>query len=261
MIDTMPALAYRALLGGALAATIVLGLGACAPERMPVPVPTATETSAAPLPAPVQKEKSFFDKTQYSIDDPLSIWVVNDKLRPLNPIDYVPPDMVYADVPYISEPLMRPEAAAAIVPLFAASEAEGGGTMQVQNAYRSFDLQTRNYNRMVASIGQAAADNDTARPGHSEHQTGWTADVAALPSQCDIQECFGDTSQGIWLAANAWRFGFVIRYPQGKTDVTGYVYEPWHIRYVGIPLSTEMHNTGILTLEEFFGLPAAPSYP
>ena len=75
---------------------------------------------------------------------------------------------------------MRPEAAAAIVPMFAASEAEGGGTMQVQNAYRSFDLQTRNYNRMVGSIGQAAADNDTARPGYSEHQTGWTATIAKL---------------------------------------------------------------------------------
>ena len=66
--------------------------------------------------------------------------------------------------------------------------------------------------------------------------------------------------QGTWLAANAWRFGFIIRYPQGKTDVTGYVYEPWHIRYVGVDLSTEMHNTGILTLEEFFGLPPAPDY-
>lgn len=124
MIDTMPAVAYRKILGGALAATIAFTLAACAPERVPMPTPTVTETSDPPLPAPVQKEKSFFDKTQYSIDDPLSIWVINDKLRPLNPIDYVPLDMVYANVHYISEPLMRPEAAAAIVPMFAASEAD-----------------------------------------------------------------------------------------------------------------------------------------
>lgn len=227
---------------------------------MPLPTPTPSEPSAVALPAPVQKEKSFFDKGMYSIDDPLSPWVVNDKLRPLNPIDYVPPDMVAADVRYVFEPLMRPDAAAAIVELFAASEAEGGGAMQVQNSYRSFQSQTNIYNRIVASVGVAAADTDTARPGHSEHQTGWTADVAAYPSNCDIQECFGDTPQGIWLADNAWRFGFIIRYPQGKTEITGYVYEPWHIRYVGTALSTEMHNTGILTLEEFFGLPPAPDY-
>lgn len=256
----MPAVASRMITAGVLATTVVLGLVACAPERMPVPSPTPSVTEAAPLPAPVQKAKSFFDKQKYSIDDPLSLWVVNDKLRPLNPIDYVPPDMVVAQVRYVYEPLMRPPAAAAIVDLFAASEAEGGGTMQVQNSYRSFESQTRIYNRAVAAYGQAGADSDTARPGYSEHQTGWTADVAAYPSYCDIQECFGDTPQGKWLAANAWRFGFIIRYPPGKTDVTGYVYEPWHIRYVGVELSTEMHNTGVLTLEEFFGLPPAPDY-
>ncbi len=256
----MPAVVFRTITAGALAASVILGLGACAPERMPVPTPTPTVTEAAPLPAPVPKEKSFFDKAKFSIDDPLSLWVVNDKLRPLNPIDYIPPDMVVAQVRYVYEPLMRPPAAAAIVEMFAAAEAEGGGTLQVQNSYRSFASQTRIYNRGVATYGQAVADTQTARPGHSEHQTGWTADVASYPSYCDIQECFGDTVQGKWLAANAWRFGFVIRYPQGKMDVTGYVYEPWHIRYVGVELSTEMHNTGILTLEEFFGLPPAPNY-
>lgn len=258
----MPSVALRKVLIGALAASVVVGLGACAPERPPEPAMTQsvapTETA---LPAPVEKTKSFFDKSKYSIDDPLSLWVINNKRRPLNPADYVPPDMVDANVRYITEPEMRPPAAAAIAEMFAASEAEGGGTMQVQNSYRSYASQTRIYNRAVAAYGQAAADSDTARPGYSEHQTGWTADVAAYPSKCDIQECFGDTPQGIWLAANAWRFGFIIRYPQGKADVTGYVYEPWHIRYVGIELSTEMHNDGILTMEEFFGLPPAPDYP
>lgn len=241
------------------AIAVVVGLAACAPERTPIASSSPTPTASV-LPAPVDKVKSFFDKTKYSLDDPTSLWVVNDKLRPLNPIDYVPPDMVDAQVRYISEPLLRPAAATAIAALFAASESEGGGTMQVQNSYRSFASQTRIYNRAVAAYGQAGADSDTARPGYSEHQTGWTADVAAYPSKCDIQECFGDTPQGIWLAANAWRFGFIIRYPQGKANVTGYVYEPWHIRYVGVELSTEMHNTGIATMEEFFGLPDAPDY-
>lgn len=260
MIEIMPPVAFRKILGGALAASVVLGLAACAPERMPVPTPTPTATEAAALPAPVQKEKSFFDKGKHSIDDPLSPWVINDKLRPLNPIDYIPPDMVRAQVRHITNPLMRPAAAKAIVTLFAASEAEGGGTMVVQNSYRSFATQSSIYNRILANRGRASADSDTARPGYSEHQTGWTADVMSSSGHCSIQQCFGDTPQGEWLAENAWRFGFIIRYPEGKTDVTGYVYEPWHIRYVGVELSTEMHRTGILTLEEFFDLPPAPDY-
>lgn len=257
----MPAVVFRRIAAGALAVSVVVGLGACAPERMPVPLPSPTVTQAAPLPAPIDKVKSFFDKKKYSIDDPTSLWVVADKLRPLKPKNYVPPDMVDADVRAIYDPTMRPAAAASIVKLFAAARAEGAGELQVQNAYRSFESQTRNYNREVAAHGQAAADSDTARPGYSEHQTGWTADVATYPSTCEIQQCFGDTPQGKWLAANAWRFGWIIRYPKGKTDITGYVYEPWHIRYVGVELSTEMHATGIKTMEEFFGLSPAPDYP
>lgn len=256
----MRAFHHRTMLVGALAASLAVALGACAPEMVPTPVPTPSVTESSPLPEPVQTEKPGFNKSKYSIDEPLSAWLVVNKLRPLNPIDYYPPDMVRAKVRYIYEPLMRPDAAEAMVRLFAASEAEGGGSLQVQNAYRSFELQTRNYQSSTALNGQAYADINVARPGHSEHQTGWTADVASYPSVCDIQECFGDTPQGVWLAANAWRFGFIIRYPQGKTAVTGYTYEPWHLRYVGVELSTEMHNTGILTLEEFFDLPSASLY-
>ena len=81
-----------------------------------------------------------------------------------------------------------------------------------------------------------------------------------MPNVCAIQECFGATPQGLWLAANSYRFGFILRYPAGKRAVTGYIFEPWHFRYVGVELATEMHETGIATLEEFFGLPPAPDY-
>jgi D-alanyl-D-alanine carboxypeptidase len=64
----------------------------------------------------------------------------------------------------------------------------------------------------------------------------------------------------VWLAANAYRFGFILRYPQGLENITGYEYEPWHFRYVGVALATEMHKEGVQTLEQFFGLPAAPNY-
>ncbi|MBX3088095.1 MAG: M15 family metallopeptidase [Cryobacterium sp.] len=253
----MPGLNMRRVVAALVAGAVVVSLAACAPERVPVAPAT---TAPVILPSPIAKVKSFFDKHKYSIDDPLSIWVINDKLRPLNPINYAPPDMVQAKVRSIFTPLMRPEAAAAIEKMFAAAKAEGAGEMLIQNSYRSYQTQVNVHQNWVNQLGEKGADAQSARAGYSEHQTGWTADVGAYPAKCSITQCFGDTPQGKWLAANAWRFGFVIRYPEGKQDVTGYIYEPWHVRYVGTYLSTEMHETGILTLEEFFDLPPAPDY-
>jgi D-alanyl-D-alanine carboxypeptidase len=156
---------------------------------------------------------------------------------------------------------MRQVASDAVVAMFAAFTAESGGLeMQSQSAYRSFGSQQSVYAGWVSSLGQDAADLTSARPGYSEHQTGLAMDVSASPANCSLDQCFADTPQGQWLAANGWRFGFIVRYPNGKTDITGYEYEPWHMRYVGVELATEMHDTGIQTLEEFFGLPAAPTY-
>jgi D-alanyl-D-alanine carboxypeptidase len=85
-------------------------------------------------------------------------------------------------------------------------------------------------------------------------------DISSVPAVCPLKACFADTDQGKWLAANAYKWGFILRYPNGMTNITGYEFEPWHYRYVGIELATEMHTTGIKTLEQFFGLPAAPDY-
>ncbi|MCU1523284.1 MAG: hypothetical protein JWO18_178 [Microbacteriaceae bacterium] len=195
-----------------------------------------------------------------SIDDPTSIWVVENKLRPLNPPTYVPPDLVETPVAHLNPPTLRKEAADAMVAMFAAAKAEGAGGMQLQSAYRSYAVQVKVYNGYVGSLGRARADAQSARPGFSEHQTGLAADISALPLTCALAACFGQTPQGMWLAANAYRFGFLLRYPADKTPVTGFIYEPWHFRYIGVPLATEMHDTGVTTLEEFFGLPAAPEY-
>ena len=210
-----------------------------------------------PEPAPVDPG---FNAALHSIDDPASPWVVSNKLRPLNPARFVPGDLVVAPVPFVSNPYLRPDAAAAIAGMFAAAETEGAGLMQIQNAYRSYDTQVRVYGDWVSRVGQARADAQSARPGHSEHQTGFGVDITSLPQRCSIQECFGQTPQGLWLAGNAHRFGFILRYPADKTAVTGFIYEPWHFRYVGTELSTEMRERGVTTLEEFFGLPAAPAY-
>lgn len=213
-----------------------------------------TET-ATPTPTPTP-----FDKTAHSIDDPMSIWVVADKLRPLQPLDFSPSDLVTAEVPYSANATMRAEAAEALERMFAAAAAEGAGGMMVQNAFRSYDTQVAVYAGHVQRLGQERADIGSARPGHSEHQTGLSADIMPDDGQCAVTECFAQTSQGSWLAENAWRFGFHLRYPDGKTDVTGYAFEPWHYRYVGVALSTELQQQGVATLEEFFGLPPAPVY-
>ncbi|WP_236609485.1 M15 family metallopeptidase [Leifsonia xyli] len=85
-------------------------------------------------------------------------------------------------------------------------------------------------------------------------------DISAVPAQCSLSACFAQTPQGEWLAANAWRFGFLLRYPADKVAVTGFMFEPWHYRYIGIPLATHLHATGVTTLEEFFGLPGGTEY-
>jgi len=218
-----------------------------------------TETPA-PTPTPAPAPEPSFDKHALSIDDPASLWVVVNKLRPLNPADYRAPDLVEVPVPYVYAPQLRKEAADATVAMFSAFAAETSLGMQSQSAYRSYATQVSVYNGWVAQKGQAGADLTSARPGHSEHQTGLAIDISARPAACSLQACFANTPQGIWLAANAWRFGFVLRYPSGKTSITGYEFEPWHYRYVGVALATQIREEGSPTLEEFFGLPAAPSY-
>jgi zinc D-Ala-D-Ala carboxypeptidase len=225
------------------------------PTGIPAPVqrPTPLETPAA-VAAPV------FDRAARSIDDPASLWVVVNKKRPLNPATFVPPDLVAVPVAHVYDPELRQEASAAVVALFAAASAEAGLQLQSQSSYRGYETQLTVYTRELALHGQAFVDTDTARPGYSEHQTGLAIDISSVPSVCALTACFGETPHGQWLAANAWRFGFNLSYPADKTQVTGYAYEPWHFRYVGVELATEMHRTGVTTLEEFFGLPAAPTY-
>ena len=232
----------------------------------PMPVPSTSRTaSATPAPSasstPTPSPTPTFDKTAQSIDDPNSYWVVVNKLRPLNPADFAAGDLVAVPVPYINEPYLRQAASDAVVAMFAAFTAETGLQMQAQSAYRSYSTQVSVYQGWVDSLGQAAADLTSARPGYSEHQTGLAIDINALPDQgCALAPCWGDTPHAQWLLANSWRFGFIVRYQGDKTAITGYESEPYHMRYVGVDLATEMHKTGVRTLEEFFGLPAAPGY-
>jgi zinc D-Ala-D-Ala carboxypeptidase len=204
-----------------------------------------------------------FNKKQFPLDQPTSLWWIVNKTRPL-PDGYVPPDLVVPNVTLrLASSAEQMHISADVSPhieaLFAAASAAGYKLM-LDSGYRSETYQKQLYGSYVAKDGQAAADRYSARPGTSEHQTGRAFDVGRTDGKCSLDICFGTTDEGKWLAAHAHEFGFVIRYLDGKESITGYQYEPWHLRYVGVELATEVHKTG-LSLEEFFGLPAAPDYP
>lgn len=122
-----------------------------------------------------------------------------------------------------------------------------GFDIQILSGYRSYKTQDKLYNNYVSVYGQAEADTFSARPGTSEHQTGLAMDVGW------IDDTYGETPSGIWLAKNCYKYGFIIRYPKGKENVTGYKYEPWHIRYLGKDVAEAVYNSG-LCLEEYLGV-------
>ncbi len=121
--------------------------------------------------------------------------------------------------------------------------------VNIQSGFRSYEKQSNIYNRHVRESGTAEADTYSARPGHSEHQTGTAMDLNW------IKEALEDRADGKWLFANAYKYGFILRYPKGKDNETGYMYEPWHYRYVGKELAEILYNNGKwITVETYFGL-------
>lgn len=189
------------------------------------------------------------------IDVASSAVVVVNKRRPLNPLRYVPSPLVA-----VEGALLRQSDAAQQFTRLLGDARAAGIAMVPLSGYRSYDTQASLYTSYVNQYGQATADLISARPGFSEHQTGLAIDIGNQNGACGLQECFAGTPAGVWAAQNAWRYGFIIRYPQGMTSVTGYSYEPWHLRYVGGTIASEMRVHGIPTLEHYMNLPAAPSY-
>ncbi|WP_062317992.1 M15 family metallopeptidase [Demequina maris] len=222
-----------------------------------MPDPGASSLAAITAGAvPVEDRTPEIQVTTLDLDDPASFTVVVNKVRPLDPLDYVPADLVTMDaVP--GGGTMRAEAAAAMTALYDAAVAEGAG-FTVSTAYRSYDLQSSLHAGYSRSRGYDAADRFSARAGFSEHQTGLAADIRA--DGCDLEPCFADTAAGRYVAEHGWEHGFIVRYPADKEEVTGYIYEPWHLRYVGRPLAKAMRDSGAATMEEHFGLAFAPDY-
>jgi len=124
-----------------------------------------------------------------------------------------------------------------------------GLNLWIASGYRSYYDQKYIYDNYVSFDGQKNADTYSARAGHSEHQTGLAFDLNTI----DVS--FANTIEGKWVNENCYKYGFIIRYPYGKDDITGYMYEPWHLRYVGVELATKLYNNGNwITIEEHFGI-------
>ncbi len=193
-----------------------------------------------------------------------SEWVVVNKLRPLSPLDFEPVVREIESSSSLDNSRgleLRVVAATALEEMAAEMSFQGAGQIFVNSAYRSYDYQAGLFEDKVAQYGEAEALVRSAKAGHSEHQTGLAVDVSVPAQGCAIMQCFGDTVAGKWIADNSWKFGYIVRYERDTTSVTGYTYEPWHLRYVGKQIAKMYANNGIQTLEEFWGFEAAESYP
>ncbi|HRV75814.1 MAG: M15 family metallopeptidase [Candidatus Nomurabacteria bacterium] len=201
-----------------------------------------------------EKKVEETKKTQLDIKSPTSQYVLVNKTYALNPEDYKPGDLVIPKVQTSSSDsrdeqsireIIRPSLEKML------NDAKSAKLDLVMNSgFRSFKSQSFYFNNYVKQYGLEEAKKFSAEPGHSEHQTGLAFDLSYKDKKCYLEVCFGDTQAGKWLADNSYKYGFILRYPDGKTDITGYQYEPWHFRYVGKDIAKEIFEKRI-TYEEY----------
>ncbi|MDQ1082705.1 MULTISPECIES: M15 family metallopeptidase [Microbacterium] len=196
-----------------------------------------------------------------SLSDPNREWVVVNKQRPLDPVDYRAGDLVMpANVRALEDSALRARAAGALTEMVRAASDAGAGEIGYLSAFRSYSTQQSTYAGRVSVGGVEEADRESARAGFSEHQTGLAVDIVPCDGSCATLDDVAGSPQGAWVRDHAWEFGFITRYAEGRESVSGYEPEAWHLRYIGPELARAYHEGGYTTLEEFFGLPAAPTY-
>ncbi|WP_053366843.1 M15 family metallopeptidase [Bacillus sp. FJAT-27245] len=219
------------------------------------PAETASRTNDAPVLEAAYFNQIAVEGGRKEIQNPDNILVLVNKEYSL-PVDYRPNDLVKPDIAFsfgeqdLEKSLIREEAARAIEAMFRKAKEENIELYAV-SGFRSYDRQNNLFDAEVKKSGADIATQAVALPGQSEHQTGLTMDIASKSTNLNLTEEFGETPEGKWLAANAHKFGFILRYPKGKESITQYQYEPWHFRYVGVEAAATMYENG-WTLEEFF---------
>lgn len=184
-----------------------------------------------------------------TVDNPSDILVLVNKTRAL-PSSYAPGDLVNASsaMPVRGTQRIRQSVLDPLTKMYQAMTAEGLKP-EIVSAYRSYAEQQATFAHWVSQYGEAEASLISARAGHSEHQLGTTIDFGSPQTGFTLEEDFATTPEGRWLAANSRKYGFIMSYPQGKTSVTGYSYEPWHFRYVGTSVAQQFNVNE--TLEEY----------
>ena len=178
-----------------------------------------------------------------------SINIVVNKTHDL-PSDYEPEDLILPDVSTTKKLYVREIIHEDLKEMFEDAKSQDI-YLSITSGYRSYQYQKTLFNNYAARDGIEAASRYSARPGQSEHQTGLALDLASQSGKCTLSTCFKDTDEGKWLKENAWKYGFVLRYPEGKEEITGYMFEPWHFRYVGKKEAKKIQDSG-LTIEEYY---------
>lgn len=202
------------------------------------------EASAAQIRAETQQKSPTTAELTKDQDSYLAL-VSRD--HPLDPATYKPKDLRTISGTALE---LRKDAAAALESLLKAARKDSQ-SLSVLSAYRSYDRQLALFNGYNARYGRDYALRVSAPAGTSEHQIGLAADLGMSSGTCDLKACFGDTAGGKWVASNAADFGFIIRYPADGEEVTGYKYEPWHLRYIGVDQAKAMEKSKASTFEEF----------
>lgn len=238
---------------------LAVACGGSPPEvriATPTPPPAATSASVVATTPAAGSACAAFAKAA----DPFLLRPV-DKQRGL-PSDYVPGDLQAIDdrwaVPGFPGESMRAPAAAPMVQMLTAAEA-AGIRLRIRSSYRSYGEQARTFQFWIDQLGEAQARRESAPPGNSEHQLGTTADVISANSGTgwELVPEFASTAEGKWLAAHVAEFGFTISYPANGEAITGYVYEPWHVRYLGKPCAAEWQASGLVLVQFLDRLAAA----
>ena len=226
-------------------------------ESTPTAEPTLEPVSTVePTEEPVIEETPEPTMDPSVFTDTNSLLVVANKKHRL-PEGYVPPDLVTPEISQVQACTMRAPAAEAIKAMAEAAAADGV-TLKISSAYRGEDYQRQLYNGYSASYGYETADTISSRPGYSDHQTGLAADFVEQDGSMNginFNQKFETTDSGNWLRDHAHEYGFIMRYPKGKQDITGYAYEPWHFRYIGVEYATAIYETDVFcSFEEYFGV-------
>ena len=178
------------------------------------------------------------------------ILVNKNNKAPAVPVTLVKPDVQPTREAVSENIYMRPEAAAALEDLFEAA-AQDGITLYATSGYRSYSTQKAIFERKLERMDEKQANASVAKPGYSEHQTGLAMDIEGETTKgTGLTEAFGESPEGIWTAEHCAEYGFIIRYPKEKTNITGYIYEPWRLRYVGKEAAAEITELGV-TFEEY----------